>query len=132
MRLKAKEKIICCIFAVILLVLGMCSGMGADSSFVCDSFVSATDAIYSAEKISQREEVCTNDMLRKEHTVYLRSNAKRSFSKISFGITALNCIVALGLQYLFYFGKAAHWVCEQKRTSHAFTVRYIHRQDGEK
>lgn len=132
MRLKAKERTICCIFAVILLVLGMWSCMGTDSSFAYDSSNSMASSICAADKISKLEEICTNDMLRNDNAVYLRSNVRKNFSRILIGIAFLTCIVAFGLQYLFYLKKARYWEYGERLTSHAFNVNYIHKQDGEK
>ena len=132
MRLSAKERIICCIFAVILLVLGMWSSMGTDSSFAYHASTSVTSSIREVDKIFQMEEICTNEMLQKDNAMYLRSNVRKNFTKILFGIAVLTCIVALGLQYLFYLKRAKRWEYGDKLTSHAFNVNYIHKQDGEK
>lgn len=132
MKLRARVRIIYCLFAIILLILGMCSEMETDSSFVYHAPSLRESSICTENKFSQMKEVCTNEMLRNDSVMYLCSNVRKSFLRTVFDVTILIGIVAIWLQYLFYFKMSRRWEYAERLTSHVFNINYIHRQDGEK
>lgn len=132
MKLRTNVRTIYCLLVIILLILGMCSEMETDSFFAYRAPSSAESSIRAVDKILQIEEVCTNEMLRNDSVMYLRSDVRKSFRRTVFNITILICIVAIWLQYLFFLKWSRRWEYAERLTSHVFNINYIHRQDGEK
>ncbi|MBR4026550.1 MAG: hypothetical protein IKJ01_03185 [Lachnospiraceae bacterium] len=133
MKQQVKKQIICCFFVVILLIFGMCSGMMKTDSYFSYNFLEQESSVlYSGDVIVKGEDFCTYDMLSRSQSAYLRDDYKRMTIRISFKIILLSFIVAVILQYLFYFKKTIYCYLHQLLGSHKVVVGYIHKQDGEK
>ena len=133
MKQRVREQIICYFLAIILLVLGMCSEIiETDSYFAYHVSTQESNVIRSVDCISKGEDFCTNSMISRNYETYLYKDYKRMAIRISFKITLLSFIAVAILQYLFYFGKTVYCYLHQLLNSHTVTVKYIHKQDGEK
>lgn len=128
---KDKERLICCLIAVILFFMGMCIEKSiTDSSFLCASNeVSST--IRSASYVADEVESCTTDMLGKGTSALRLSvgnHANRGQSKAVF----IFFVVGVILQYLLYYQRAEGRDENQLVVCRSVAVDYIHQKDGGK
>lgn len=148
MRVESVKRNICCLFAIIILFLGMCvdiveadsffslpeyAGETADGKdFRYDASVLADAHLSSAQTISNIGAVCTNEMLGRSkivqvRTQYLRGNGRERYHNI------LSYLIAGAiLQYLFLLQTTEYYENREMVHSDTVTIAYIHRKDGEK
>lgn len=136
MREKVREQFICCMFAVILFLSGMCIEVPhADASFLYakeSSFADTTGSVFrDGSTVATLGNVCVLSTLRRDMTTILSSNRMRNTSKRVRDIVAL-LAVAMLLFYLFCFGRVTGEVFWKINSSQAIIIRYIQETDGKK
>ena len=137
MRLRVQERFICCIFAVILFLTGMCVEIPhADTSFSYAKEASLTDATGSVltdgSRITTLENVCAISMLKRDTSTFLSSNKSRSLMrKFLRNVAALLASQAL-IFFIFCYGTTTDWSVVRLNGSLVAIVRYIQQTDGKK
>jgi len=136
MKEKLREQFICCMFAVILFLSGMCVELPhADASFLYASESSLTGTTGSVFRdgsiVAALENVCVLSTLRRDTTTILSSNRMRSTLRRLRDVVALVATVML-LFYLFCFGRMTGDAFWKLNGSQATIVRYIQETDGKK
>ena len=102
MRTERTKRSICCLFAIIILFLGMCvDTVEADSFFLCSSKVSSDAHISSAQVILDEDTTCTNEMLGSGRIMRVRNQYQRNTGSEQYRNLLLSFIVGAILQYLF-------------------------------
>lgn len=136
MRVRMKEQFICCIFAVILFLTGMCVEIPpADFSFLRAQEVSSVDSISvirDGSNLVSLERVCTIDMLRRGTTTYLSSSRARPIIKRVFRMVMILYAAAILLSFVSYYGGAAGRTSRRRTSSRETIIRYIQQKDGKK
>lgn len=131
MMQNAKENIICCVMAVILLLSGMyVETATVDSSFLHTSN-DAFSSIRSASYITDEVEPCTTDMLGKGNSG-IRLNVNNQVTRGQSRVILIFYVVGIILQYLLYYQGAERMAEDEILLSHSVAVNYIHLKDGEK
>lgn len=128
---KEKERIICCVIAVILFFMGMCVETSTIESSFSDASNATTSTIRSASFIADEEESCTTDMLGKG-TSTLRLNVGNYAGKGQSKAVFIFLIVGAILQYLLYYQRAEGRDENQFVLCRSVAVDYIHQKDGGK
>lgn len=136
MKEKLREQFICCVFAVILFLSGMCVELPrADASFLHTQETPVTHAIGSVisdgSRLTVIERACTINMLNRDATTILSSNRMRSVMKRMHDVVALFATAML-LFYLFCLGRVTEGTFWKLTGSQATIVRYIQETDGKK
>ena len=134
MKLKVKQQMICCIFAVILFLSGLCVEIPpAELYFLYaqESSVERISVIRENTKTTEVERICTPNMLKREKAAYL-SSMGRSITKRLIRSAAILYAVVLILCCVSYSGKATEFACPKLVSSRAAIVRYIQQKDGKK
>lgn len=127
----AKEKIICCIMAVILFFSGMCvDNSTADSSFLHAS-KETSSSIRSASYIADEIASCTTDMLGKGSST-IRLTMGNQVSKGQSRTILIFSIVGAILQYLLYYQSSECREDGRLLLCRSVAVDYIHLKDGGK
>ena len=133
MRTGNTKRYICCLFATIVLFLGMCVDTVETDSFFLYSSTVLSDAHISSVQVDLDDDMtCTNEMLGRSRTMQIRNIYQRSTSSEQYRNLLLSFIVGAILQYLFLLQVAERHVSVRFNYSDAVTVTYIHQTDGEK
>ena len=137
MKEKLREQFICCMFAVILFLSGMCVELPhADASFLCTKEISATgmtgSVISDGTRVTSIERVCTLDTVRNNITTYLSSNQGRTLVRRFLRNVVALLAVAILLSILFYAEGGICAVFGRLESRHITIVRYIQQTDGKK
>jgi len=137
MSIRIREQFICCIFAVILFLTGMCVEVPpADVSFLCAE--ETTSAGFCGSVLRERasyemlEQVCALETLRRGNATILGSNKGRSPIRRFARTVVILLAVAILLSYLFYQRGIGEIAFAEIRSSHTAIVRYIQQTDGKK
>jgi len=137
MKMRVREQLICCIFAVTLFLSGMCVEIPhADASFLYAKEVSFTglsgSVISNGSRITKLEPVCAIDAFRRDTTTYLSDNKGHNLVKRRLrNVVSLVAAVMLLSDIFLSYGMAAR-VSLKLVGSHATIVRYIQQTDGKK
>lgn len=136
--IQAKEKLICCIIAVILFFSGMCLEVIETDSFFAYGMNETDATIYSADYIEDTLAICTVDMLRGGASV-IRGSMSESDARWQSKVLLMSLFGGLFLQYLLgrLMQAGAYQSEEFKEDGQLFlcwgvAVNYIHQKDGEK
>ena len=133
MRVDNTKRYICCLFAAIVLFLGMCVDTVETDSFFLYSSATSSDAHISSMQVNLDDDTtCTNEMLGRSRTMQLRNVYQRNTSSEQYRNLLLSFIVGVILQYLFLLQMAERYTSNRKIYSDIVTVTYIHQKDGEK
>ena len=137
MSIRIREQFICCLFAVILFLSGMCVEIPmADTSFLYAKDSSGTEfassVLCAGKSYTVLEQDCTLEMLRTNNATILSSNIKHNqVGRFVRMVVALLTVVIL-LCYAFCLNGAKDVVFAKTVNSHTTIVRYIQQTDGKK
>ncbi len=131
MGVAKREKIICCLIAIVLFFLGM----SVDVNNADDSFLYSKNELKSAETTirsvnhMEEETVCTLNMIANRNDVF-RSNIASFMVKGQYRAILSFLIVGSFLQYLFYYQSAESKEDGQLFLCRTVVVDYIHLKDS--
>lgn len=131
MMIERKGKIICCVIALILSLIGICpENYEEDFSFLSLS-ENTSAVVYSVDYIEDDMESCTIDMIRTNRSAIIENITKImkrwQDRMILFFMTA----AAIPL-YLFYYQSTECREDSQLLLCRSVVVHYIHHKDGKK
>ena len=126
-----REKMICCIMAVMLLLSGMCVESSATDSSFSHASEEAFSTIRSASYVADEIASCTTDMLGKGNAS-IRLNTGNYVNRGQSRIILLFLYVGAILQYLLYYQSSEHRENGQILLCRSVAVDYIHQKDGGK
>lgn len=136
MKLRIREQFICCLFAVILFLTGMCVEIPhADTSFSYAKEVSLTgdggSVLQDGSNVTILDNVCAISMLRRDTTTFFDNKGRRMIRNFWRNVVILLASQAL-LFFIFFYGMITDWSALRLCGSHATIVRYIQQKDGKK
>ena len=130
MKVEWKERIICCLLAVILCFMGMCVETTTISSSVSYAFSENESTLQPVSYIVEEAASCTPNMLSKTNNIFVRNNTANSSNRWNSKAALVVLLAGAFLQDLFYYQNAQGREDGQLFLCRSVAVDYIHLKDS--